>query len=144
MKTDLITPAESTLLLSVYADWADLTDDEKKLYIKHSSYYVQSTWNCVDIDWYDDSTIPEEVKEAIAYYAYADFKGKLFGLVTTEKDTEGKIKSIFEKVGEIAEKTEYYSTLKSKGTLAPFGYPDMIMSAYCYRVTGGSQPLTRV
>lgn len=147
MRKDIITPAEADVFLAAYADWLALTPDSvKEAHIAKASVYVQTSWTCVDIDWSDDLTIPEDVKEAVAYYAYADMHSVLYGDVTTSRDVgDLQMKSV--RAGDVTVAKAYFKGIGSvskMGTNSPLGYPNSLMGTYCTANCASASALTRV
>jgi len=136
MNKAIITPAESDAYLAVYADWLALDNTIKEQHIEKASVYVQTQWTCIDVDWDDTPTIPDNIKEATAYYAYADFKGTLYGDPgdTTEP---GQLRSKLVTAGSVTVAKGYYKGSNNiYGSAAPFGYPDSLMELSCTSASG--------
>ena len=142
MNFETITIEEADTFLEQFSDWIDLDDDVKTVHIRKASVYAQTQWVCSDVVWEDDPDtddtetvdIPDEVKEAVAYYAYANFSGNLFGDPSvTEEPTRGHLKSTRDKVGSLSTEKSYYQSgaYSSAGTKSTLGYPDSLMRVYC-------------
>lgn len=137
----VITPAESDVFLADKTDWLALDDSVKESHIAKSSVYLQTEWTCENIDWSDDLTIPEIVKESCAYYAYADFVGNLFADLTADGTPIGRLTQQTENVGSL-ETTYKYSDKTSSTAPDPLSYPDTLMATEC--VLANSATLIRV
>jgi len=139
----IISPAEADVILVLNADWIALDEAYKTAHIAKASTYIQTKWNCTDIDWEDSETFPDEVKEACAYFALADMNGNLYYDLTAS-DLTGK--------GNIIEETDKVASLQStikysdKGVIsqsALLQYPNALMNSVCTRRGVGSVKLTR-
>lgn len=154
MNTTVITPAESDVYLAAYQDWLDLDDATKEAHIAKGSVYAQTQWTCADVVWEDDPDtaevevidIPDSVKEAVAYYAYIDFHGILYGDPTTIPDQHGNLRGLMDKVGDLATEVQYFQggSLSGSGTQSHTGYPDALMGVHCTLAGVGSEGLVRV
>ncbi len=145
MNLALITPAQADIYLADKEDWLDLDEDIKILHIEHSSVYVQTVWECIDVDWDDPLTIPDEVSKAVALYAYADLHNNLWGDVTSPDAVHGALKSQEDKVDVLLTKTEWYlggSVTPSKFNRS-LAYPDALMGTACTKLSS-SEYLVRV
>ena len=144
MRKDVITIAEADVVLFAQADWLSLSDAVKIASIGRASVYVQTKWSCADIDWEDDTTIFADVKEAIAYFAYADSKGVLYGNAGQLDSDILSSKSV--KAASVTV-TKVYATSRTLNTpsssMRQLGYPTDLMSMYCTKAIY-SQPVTRV
>lgn len=129
----IITPAESDVILANEADWKDLADGEKTRHIGFASTYVQLSWACSLIDWADDTTIPEVVDEAVAYFALASSRGTLYQS-TEEPAATSKVQEKTSQLGGL-KSTVKYSTDDSSGAY-PLQYPDALMDSVCTRSVG--------
>ena len=145
MRKDIITVAEADVLLSLYQEWLSLTPLQREKHISKASVYVQTQWTCVDIDWDDDLTIGDDIREAIAYYAYADAAGVLYGDVTASRDVgDLQMKSI--KTGEVTVAKAYFKgigSINKTGTQSPLGYPNSLMGAHCSANCASASTLIR-
>ena len=138
MNKAIITPAESDVYLAAYLDWIALDDTTKTLHIEKASVYVQTQWVCVDVDWDDDLTIPDNVKEATAYYAYADFQGTLYG-DPGDPTQPGQLSGKLVTAGSVTVSKSYFKGSNSiYGSASPFGYPDTLMAVSCESATANS------
>jgi len=128
----LVTKADSNLFLAEFSDWLALSDAIKDAHIRKASLYVQSKWESEDIDWTDSLTIPVEVNEATAFYAYSVYKGVLIGSPGEIPAGTGKIKVESSKAGSVSSYVEYFgSQAVGAGNLSPLAYPDMLMETVC-------------
>lgn len=138
MNKEIITPTEADIYLSAYADWTDLSDPLKVIHISKGSVYAQLQWECVDVDWDDTINIPDNIKEAVAYYAYANFGDQLYG-DPTEVSEVGQLNKKLVKVGSVTTSKSYF---RGKdiiyGAASPFGYPDSLMRISCTEVTSSN------
>ena len=148
--TPIITALESDVFLALYSTWLDLSDAVKDAHIYNASLYIQTQYDCLkvdgeDIDWTDTSTIPDEIKNACALYAMADFAENLFGDVATA-DTR-KTTSELVKAGAVTVEEEFASSgTNESGLSSSFVKPDLLMSFYCTKSSGsigGSSTLLR-
>jgi hypothetical protein len=139
----VITPAESDVFLAHKADWLILDDTVKLIHLARSSVYLQTNWTCAEIDWDDELTISDVVKESCAYYAYADFVGNLFSSLSADGTAIGRLTQKTENLGDL-ESTYKYSDTSSSTSSDPLDYPDTLMATECTSVSSGSQTLTRV
>ena len=143
MNTSVINTSEADSYLVLYEDWLDLDDEKKVEYIRRASIYIQTQWTCADVVWEDDPDtvevesvdIPDEVKEAAAYYAYADFKSVLYGSPTDDEVFVGNLRSQKDKVGSLSAETTYFrgGSKSPSGTHKRLGYPDSLMNLHCLR-----------
>lgn len=144
----VITAVESQTILAAEADWLLLTDAVQDIHIGYGSVYAQIGWTCVDedtglvIDWAD---APTDVKEAVAYFALANFRGQLYPSVNTQTAiSEDNIVEITKKLGSMQKTIKYASP--GAGYPDPLDYPQDLMSTVCSRssrATGGSVKLVR-
>jgi len=134
----LITKTESNTYLTEFFGWSSLPDATKDLHIKKASLFVQTNWICSEVDWSDSTTIPDDVKEATAYYAYASYSSNLFGSVTSEDG--GTIKKKSNKVGSLADSVEYRGSSPG-GAKNSTGYPDSLMKVSGCTATSSSNLL---
>jgi len=141
MNTAIITADESDTILAQYTSWTALLDPKKEFFIARASIYAQTKWSCVDIVFEgDDENIPDEIKEAVAYYAYADYSGNLFGDVAISTIKAGKLKSKREKLGELEEEISYFlSGNQLTSSAKSLGYPDTLMKVYCTKESINSE-----
>lgn len=135
----VITPAESQVILSAEADWMALTDDEQEQHISIGSVYIQTKWTCLEVDWDDDTTISDEIKEACAYYSLADLRGTLYESSVSD-DSTGKIVEESKAVGSLKSTTKWADNNTTKHYTQ---YPDGLMSIECTKV-GGSGSVVAV
>jgi len=126
---DLITPAESETFLSHYDDWLSLDEPTQERHISAGSVYVQLKWTCEDIDWSDTSGLPVDIKEAIAYYSYANFKGLLYGDPSQSSLNEEFMVS--GRIDKLTRTVEFRSPKDFSSSQHPLAYPNSLMSAYC-------------
>jgi hypothetical protein len=131
---NIITIAESNQFLALHEDWLDLSDEEKTFHISRACSYVQVKWVCANVNWSDSLTVPSNVKMAIAHYAYADFKGSLYGEPGSD-EVSGRIKSYSNRVGLLSDSKVYSGSMP--GNLKSLGYPDLLMSASCVSASTG-------
>lgn len=143
MNKTVITPAEADVLLAQFADWVALSDALKLSHIAKASIYAQTQWTCVDVDWTDSDLVPDDIKEAVAYYAAADMHGNLFGDISSLDSDKGKIKKERSKVGSMEEEFEYSGSVPLYATRRSLGYPDVLMESLCTKKSG-EVTLTRV
>ena len=140
MITPIITPAEADIILAAYPDWTVLTDEVKEAHIYNASLYIQTQYDCIKvdgepIDWTDTATIPDEIKDACAYYAYADASGNLFGDVATP-DTRKTTREMV-KAGSVTVDESFASTGTVQGGVSSsLAKPDLLMSLYCTKSPG--------
>jgi len=130
----LVTKTDADLFLAEFADWLVLSDGIKDANIRKASLYVQSKWESEAIDWADPLTIPVEVNEATAFYAYSTFKGILIGSPGEIPTGTGKVKIESSKAGSVSSYVEYFgSSAVGMANLHPLAYPDMLMETVCVR-----------
>ncbi len=132
----IITPAESQVILAAESDWIALTDSVQEQHIEKGSVYVQTQWTCVDVDWDDDTTISQEIKDAVAYYSLADFRGTLYDSTAPSETDLGKISEESSAVGSL-KKTIKYCCDEAPST-NPLQYPDSLMRIECTSYTSAS------
>jgi len=137
----IVTPAEADVYLANKADWIELSDSVKSVYIARASVYIQTSWTCEDVDWSDNTTISDIIKESCSYYAYADFKGNLFPDLDIDSTPLGRVTQHTQKL-EGLEETYKYSDTTGSITSNPLSYPDTLINTECSRVK--SAQLTRV
>jgi len=139
MNYAIITPTEADTTLAIYSNWVSLENDTKLAYIRKASVYIQTKWTCAEVDY--EGTIPDEIKEACAYYAYANFSNNLFNDVNAKDVAKGTLKSE-RKVADVVEKEQswYPGTANSKPS--PLSYPNTLMAIHCTVTT--SNDLIRV
>jgi hypothetical protein len=131
---DLITVAEADATLAQRPDWLALTDDEKSEHITKASVYVQTSWRCDEVEWTD---LPSDIKDAVAWYAYADMQGALY------PDSEAQVKKQKDELGSLKSDTEWYQRTMMLPTSEHLKFPDAIMSAYCFSNIIGGVDLVR-
>lgn len=129
----IITAAESQVILSAESDWMALTDAEQEQHISKGSVYIQTKWTCADVDYDDDTTISDEIKEACAYYSLADLRGTLYETSDAD-DTIGKVIEESKKVGSLATTTKWADDGATKYYLQ---YPDSLMAIECTKSYSG-------
>ena len=140
---DIITAAEADAILTNETDWLAQTDAEKERHIGYASTYMQQKWVCVDIDWSDDTTISDDMKEACAYYALASFNDTLYPSTEASADTQGVVVEQTDKVGSLQSTTKWDAG--GGQTTYPLQYPNALMCFECEKASGaGSVKLTRV
>lgn len=155
MNITVITTGESDTFLAQYVDWLVLTAPDKAAHIAKASVYAQTQWTCVDdVVWEDDPDtvdveivdIPDEIKEAVAYYAYADYHGNLYGDPSSTEEKHGGLRSNMEKVGDLATEVQYFQggTQTETGNRSVTGYANALMGVYCELCGLGSTSLVRV
>ncbi len=142
----VITALESQTILAAEADWLLLADAVQLVHIGYGSVYAQTGWTCVDADtglainWTD---APVDVKEAVAYFALANYRGNLYPTVNTQTTiTEKNVIEVTKKLDGL-QKTIKYS---SPGVDYPDAllYPRTLMATVCYSSAGsGSVKLIR-
>lgn len=84
MVLPIITIEESDTYNTSSTDWLELSDTEKTLHIFYASLYIQTKWTCLEIDWEDLTTVPDDIKRACAYYADADRLKLLYSPMTAD------------------------------------------------------------
>lgn len=132
----LITIAEADTTLALDQAWLDLDDDVKTQNIGLASTYVQLSWSCTGIDWDDTDNLPDEIKEATAYYAQISSQGMLYQ-DSASGPSEGMLIEETNKLGSL-ESTKKWSQDKVDGVdFDPTQYPDALMGYYCTGVSGG-------
>ncbi len=131
MNKTVITPAEADSFLSIYTSWSNLSQAQKLDAIAKASVYAQTTWTCADVDW--DAVVDTNIKEAIAYYAYAASAGALYGDVTVRDESHGKLRANEYKVGALATKKSWYrgGATQPQGRNKSLAYPDTLMKTAC-------------
>ncbi len=130
MITPIITAAEADVFLAAYPDWLALDSAVKDAHLYNASLYIQTQYTCLDVDWTDPLTIPEEVKNACALYALADSVGNLYGNVETP-DTRRTTRELV-KAGSVTVEEEFAAGGSNEtGTTASFSKPDTLMSLHC-------------
>lgn len=144
----VITPVESQTILSSEADWLALDDTVQEIHIGYGSVYAQIGWTCVDpdtglaIDWTD---APVDIKEAVAWFSLANFKGQLYPAVDTQTALSDKnIVEITKKLDGL-QKTIKYSN-PGADYPDPLGYPKVLMATLCKKSSAfgaGSRKLVR-
>lgn len=149
MNTTVITVAEADVFLGQQAAWLGLDNAAKKAFIARGCVYAQTQWTCVDeVVWEGaEMDIPDELKEAVAYYAYADSGGNLYGDPASPEARHGGLRSVSSKLGELADETQYFQggAQTGVGNMSATGYADALMKVYCeLAATSGSVPLVRV
>ena len=142
MNTAVITPAEADVYLAQYPNWLNLTNDQKLYFISRASAYVQMEWSCTNVDWDDDSTISPTIKEAVAYYAYADSANNLYGDVTEATEIKGPLRVEEYKLDTLAIKNQWYKGSQNS-TLSSLGYPNSLMETEC-QLASSTTELIRV
>lgn len=131
----LVTVEESEFYLSEFSNWSDLSDPIKTAHIKKASVYANVNWQSDTYDLSDSTSIPDEIKEAVAHYAYANFSGNLFQSAGSEKSYT--IKSESSKAGPVINSYEYL--MSSPDHTNPLSYPDSLMLVSgCVRKRGGA------
>lgn len=133
----LITPAQADATLASESDWKDLATPEKTNHIAFASTYVQLNWYCTGIDWSDETTIPDEVKEAVAYYALANSRGTLFEDTNPQTERSGDVQEKTSQLGGLKSTVKYFESSESEEGY-PLQYPDALMDFYCNKVSGGA------
>lgn len=131
----IITPTEADVTLALESDWLLLTDPVKTDHIAKASVYVQTNWSCSEITWSDATTIGADIKEAVAYYALADFRGNLYPESSDLDDTQGFLTEETKVMGPM-KKTLKYDTSKGTDEIYHLQYPDALMAPYCNRISG--------
>ena len=154
MNTTVITPEESDVFLAAYEDWLALDPTVQEAHIAKGSVYAQTQWTCADVVWEDDPDteeveevdIPALVKEAVAYYAYIDFHGNLYGDPAAVADKHGNLRATMDKVGDLQTEVEYFQggSFSGSGTQSHTGYADALMGEYCVSSGTGTGDLVRV
>lgn len=134
MIRNIITIEEADTYLALEADWLELDDPAKTNNISRASVYVQTKWVCNDIDYDDEDTIPEVVKEACAWYALANSRNLLYPDMQPS-DRDG---------GFLTEKTIGAGALKKTIKFSEDGnpaqvlsYPDDLMGTVCSVASSG-------
>ena len=140
----IITVAEADLTLALEADWLALADSIKEAHISKASVYIQTVWTCSEVDWSDDTTITDEVKEACAYYALVDSNGNLYADPTDEVTGKGLILEETDKVGSLASTVKYCCENGVVDKHDLLQYPNALMRVGCSASSGaGSRKLIR-
>jgi hypothetical protein len=135
MNKAIITPAEADVFLALEEDWLVLDNATKVAHIERASVYVQTQWVCA-FDWDDTPNIPEVVKEAVAWYAYSEFKGVLYG--SSDASTFDVVeKSV--KAGSVTVSKKFNAAGGKYGPASQLGYPDALMKSECSRVSSVSE-----
>jgi len=129
MILDIITPVESDVFLSFRDDWLELSTTAKIQHINEASVYTQTVWVCASVVWGDGATVSDTIKRAVALYAYASFKGTLYGDISEGAVNSGKIVSLTEKVGLISSSKKYSESIPFIKN--PLSYPDSLMMSEC-------------
>lgn len=140
MNTAIISIAEADAYLSAYTLWTALTDPEKTHHLTQACVYVQTQWVCEDVVYEDDPdttevevvSIPDEVKEAVAYYAYANSQGTLYGDPAVLDVKRGNLRSERKTLDKMTKEVSYFrgGSLYPFGTTSALGYPDSLMSVH--------------
>jgi hypothetical protein len=153
MNTTVISAADSDTFLAQFTSWTALDDEVKEFYIARACVYAQTKYTCADVVWEDDPdtddvevvSIPDEVKEAIAYFAYADSQSNLFGNPAVVDETKGKLRSHKEQLGDLLEEKSWYrgGETSPSGVARSLGYPHTLMSVHC-TLNSSSVTLVRV
>lgn len=135
MNKAVITPAEADSFLSIYTSWSNLSQEQKLNAIAKASVYAQTTWICANVDW--DAVTDANIKEAVAYYAYAASAGALYGDVTVRDEPHGKLRSDEYKVGVLTTKKAWYrgGATQPQGKDKSLAYPDTLMKTVCIAKT---------
>ena len=129
----VITAAESQVTLAAEADWMALDEALQATHIGYGSIYVQTKWTCIDedtcleIDWTD---APDDIKEAVAYFALANLRLVLYPAVNTQTAvSEKNITEITKKLGTMQKTIKY----DAPGVDYPNGlmYPETLMDSLC-------------
>lgn len=147
MNTTAITVEESNTYLSMYTTWLNLNEQAKKAFIARGSVYAQTQWTCVDdVVWEGTPAIPDEIKEAVAYYAYADYNGKLYGDPANPEERRGGLRATVAKVGDLMDEVQYFQggSQTGVGNMSSTGYADSLMRVHCEKSSAGSISLVRV
>lgn len=134
MNTAVITVDEANGFLSQFPTWLALDDAAKTHHISRASVYAQTHYTCDDIVWEDPGKdIPAEANEAVAYFAYADSQGNLYGDPATVDEYTGKVRSKKEQLGDMLEETSWYrgGVSSPSGAARSLGYPHTLMSVHC-------------
>jgi len=140
----IITPAEADAILVTETDWLALTDPVKEGHIAKASVYMQTRFTCSEIDWSDDTTFTDEIKEACAYFALADSNGNLYTDPTDTPSGKGNIIEESDKVGSLAS-TVKYSDQGAHTSYDLLQYPNALMGVDCTSSSGaGSKKAIRV
>ena len=139
---NLITIIEADDYNAASDEWALLSDPEKSKHIFQASLYMQTRWNCVEVDWEDAATLSDDLKRACAYYAEADRAGLLFPSLSYE-EPRGRLTEETGKVGPLLE-TKKWSTFGPTLTQSPLTSIDALMVSECTRISPGYASLVRV
>lgn len=140
----LITPSESDLILSLESEWLALSDAVKIHHIERASIYIQGNYSCLLVDWSDDSTITDNVKDACGYFALADFNGNLYSDI--KQTVKGEVIEESKTLGPL-KKTIKYDPNSSTYLNFPLSYPNSLMLYSCSKInvsTGGFVKAIRV
>lgn len=130
MNRSIITAEESALYLSFSTEWVALDDDTMERHISLACVYMQSEWQCDGLDWNDSTAIPDEMKEACAYYALASFSGNLYTSADETVEQKGNIIEETDVLGPL-ESTLKYSDSGVASKSSVLQYPNTLMSIYC-------------
>ena len=153
MNKAVITPDEADIFLAGYDTWLALAAEVKRRHIARASVYAQTQWTCTSVVWVDDPDtaedeidIPAVVKEAVAFYAYADSQNNLFGNVVTADEPRGNLRSLKSSIGDLSDEVTYFKggVTTPSGTMKSLGYPDSLMESLCTRVCQCTTQVTRV
>lgn len=136
MNRVIITPGEADAFLSAFPVWLNLDSSTKEFHISRASVYVQNNWVCVETVVFDgdDMDIPDLIKEAVAYYAFADYSGTLYGSVDQADSPRGSFRGIRQRLeGVVDQEYTWYRGGKGSpsGVNVSSGYPDDLMRVYC-------------
>jgi len=134
----IVTPAESDVVLSSFADWVALTDDIKAVHIAKASVHMQTKWTCSDVDWSDGDTIPDDIKEACCYFALADYVGNLYSDPSVVASGEGRVTETSDTVGPLKTAVKFEHGSWSDTANARRSYANDLMGVYCTRKTSGA------
>jgi len=141
VNTTVITVDEADDYLAQKAAWLELSDAVKTSHIVKGSVYAQTQWTCVDdVVWEGTPDIPDELKEAVAYYAYADSQGVLYGDPSSPVDRHGGLREVTSRVGELSDSVAYFQggTQSGSGNMSVTGYADALMRTNCSLVSSSS------
>lgn len=133
----LITPEEADVFLAMYPDWIALDTPAKTDHIAKASVYLQTHWLCEDVDWSDESTLDEDVKESCAYYALADSVGTLYTSPDSTEETMGLVSEQTSKLGSLQTTVKYCCNNRGE-KIYPLGYADALMGTQCEKLDTGA------
>lgn len=128
----IVSILEADSFLVSKSDWAELSDSVKSENIKKAEVYILTNWESDSVDFSDEETINDGVKEACSLYAYASLHGNLFG--DESSSFSRSVKREVRKTGPIYKEFEYFSGRDNGGSMGYLSYPDSLMIVGgCYK-----------